>query len=164
MSRSILQCPVCLRSLSKCRCEIHQPKGPAMTLPRISELDDETVRGMMAEAVGCDDPHWCCERCEKTVSPLFVTFAELHDGCGGQCQWIESPNYPTSLDAVAPVLATMTDVDHARYRNILHDIVKPTDTALHVLKKAFRHERNYVSATARKHCDAFLVATGKATL
>lgn len=32
-----------------------------------------------------DGPHlWWCSRCDREVSPQFVTYQETHDGCGAE--------------------------------------------------------------------------------
>lgn len=131
-----------------------------MTLPRISDLSDETVRVMMAEAVGWIQ--WTDE--ESGIlggdwSKTIWTPPGKHDLGNAHAN---PPNYPASLDAVAPVLATLHGKAHP---SAVTDEERAFRDALAKIRGcAWYQSANLLFSTARQHCDAFLVATGKATL
>lgn len=139
----------------------------AMTLPRISELDDETVRVMMAVADG-----WVPIPKENFRKFPMVTWnVFVKNGKIGSLKTESLPGYPTSLDAVASVLATMTEMQWVQYREELEDLTYPYGDLEPGAPRGslprwglYEHQRAYLFATARQHCDAFLIARGLAAL
>ena len=45
--------------------------------------------------------YWYCRRCNEEVGDYHVTYQELHDGCGGQCDSLPITDMPLiqSLEA-----------------------------------------------------------------
>ena len=72
-----------------------------MTTQEMRELDAWIAEHVMG---GNIEPHWKCRDCGETVQNDRVTFGEYHDGCNGQCDFIESAHYTTDPAAALEVL------------------------------------------------------------
>lgn len=125
-----------------------------MTLPRVSDLTDEQVRVMVCTASGI---YYESEHIDGSKG-----FRRTSDHAWFQKDWL--PNYPVSLDAMAPVLASMRKDTELSFR--YWGLVLPEIVGLEGDEKN-GHWCSYWAigtATAREHCNAFLVCRGKATL
>lgn len=72
-----------------------------MKTEELRELDSHLAEHVMGRPI---TPHWECHKCLQNVSPNFVKFNETHDGCGGDCEWLEAPKYTTEPAAAMDVL------------------------------------------------------------
>lgn len=114
-------------------------------------LTDEEIRIKVAESLPVKEAHWWCPRCGE-VHANQVTFTEHHgiDSCMERVTWVESPNYPESLDACAEF-----EKDAPReYWRKLSASVEPVDSSPIGLAIAV------AKATARQRCLAYLRMKG----
>lgn len=123
---------------------------PIMTLPLINSLEDETVRVMVSESDGWirDDSYSVNE---------FPAWRNVKTRVVVQRPGL--PNYPASLDAMAEARKTLTPKQMRRYTQTLRVTVIDPDSVTSEALWFF-----VIDATARQHCNAFLVAVGKARI
>lgn len=111
-------------------------------------LTDEEIWIKVAEACGWVKQH-------HTVSGRSVWRKNGEFATGGWADhWFqELPNYPADLNACAEFEKTLTDEEHLRYRVRLWNVVitEGDETTW---------DRQFISATARQRCLAFLKTKG----
>lgn len=146
-----------------------QPNPAPLTLEQALALPDEELRVRVAEIAGLD------------VSKIGLQFhlcpqcgVEVDANHGFEHQIIvarhKAPNYPNSHDALAPVIAGLSDLDHFKYRIHLTKVVNhslpfnPEANIEELRAVSMARGRAFHDATPRQKCVAVIMAKQKPSL
>ena len=110
-------------------------------------LTDEEIRIKAAEAMG-----WKWNTSTDIGGKAFPE-CWIHDDHGFAWHIVDLPNYPADLNACAEFEKSLTEEEHLRYRVRLWNVVitEGDETTW---------DRQFISATARQRCIAFLKTKG----